>query len=414
MALKNTFCAAPWFQARIDWDGRYRPCCGLVEKNSKFNGRTHYSLKDTTVDEWMSSEYSQYLREQLSNGVQLPECNNCWQKEKNSISSYRQQVNDAVTDNRGDNLDNTWVKLFIDRNQDYQKYLLVAADVKLSNVCNFSCAMCSPFNSSKVYDKWQSNLDNKFVQEKLQQEPTFLQDIATNYQTQRGYQHLKDILNHPLRYLKLLGGEPLLDKEMFRVLQEKSPEKKSKISIGIVTNGSQNLIHAAKKLEGYKSVNFTVSLEGVGDIQDYVRKGSNWAEIEKNILTARSHGILVNVHHTIQAMTALNLNELLLWCNDNQIPLSLGILDYPAYLDISVLPDNIRTLIIDNLNKIKDINIINSADNTELLSVNNIINLIDNLPILSDRYSKFLEYVAWFEENSSKKLQDIQPLFYTG
>ena len=151
MALSNTFCSAPWFQTRIDWDGHYRPCCGLKENASDFEGRTRYSIKDTTVDEWMSSEYSQYLRKNLSEGQQLKECDNCWQKEKHNIKSFRQIANNTMTKNQSNNLDNTWVKLFVDKNQDYHDYRIVSADVKLSNVCNFSCAMCGPHNSSKVY-----------------------------------------------------------------------------------------------------------------------------------------------------------------------------------------------------------------------------------------------------------------------
>jgi len=414
MSLAKTFCSAPWFQARIDWDGQYRPCCGLNENLSKFAGRTQYSIKDTTVDEWMSSDYSQYLRKELSEGNRLSECNSCWQKEKNLVKSFRQEANDTVTNNQDGQLDNTWVKLFVDRNLDYHGYRIISADVKLSNVCNFSCAMCGPHNSSKVYDRWQSNLDNKFVQEQLKRQPTFLKDIVANYQTKRGYQHLSDILMHPLRFLKVLGGEPLLDKELLQILQNQPADKKSQIHVEIVTNGSQDLITATEKLQGYKSISFSISLEGIGPIQDYVRNGSNWVEIEQNILNAKAQGIMVNIHHTVQAMTAVNLHELLTWCHNNQISISLGILDYPDYLAVSILPNNIQNLIIDNLNRIKDIDIINSADNDSLLSANHIINLIKEIPKTPEKYAKFLEYVAWFDQNSTQKLQDIQPVLYTG
>jgi MoaA/NifB/PqqE/SkfB family radical SAM enzyme len=414
MGLSETFCAAPWFQARIDWDGQYRPCCGLTEKDSEFKGQTQYSIKDATVDEWMSSEYSQYLRKNLTEGIQLKECDNCWQKEKHNVKSFRHDANNIVTKNQNSNLDNTWVKLFVDKNQNYQNYQIVSADVKLSNVCNFSCAMCSPHNSSKVYDRWQSNLNNKFVQERLLQQPTFLKDIAATYQSKRGYQHLKDILNHPLRYLKVLGGEPTLDKDLFRVLDQVPVEKKSKIHIELVTNGSQDLVEISKKLQDYKFVSYTISLEGIGDIQDYVRKGSHWPTVEQNILNAKRNGIHVNVVYTMQAMSILNLHELLKWCSDNQIPISFGILDYPGYLAVSVLPKNIREIISNNLYKSLYVNIINSQDNTNILSIDNIIELIDTIPDLSENYSKFLEYVAWFDQDSAQKLRDIQPILYTG
>jgi hypothetical protein len=413
MALSKTFCSAPWFQTRIDWDGQYRPCCELTENTSEFNGRTHYSLRDTTVDEWMSSEYSQYLRKELSEGNQLPECNKCWQKENNAVESLRQQINNTTTNNQGDNLNNTWVKLFVNRFKDYKNYRLISADIKLSNVCNFSCAMCSPQDSSKIYDEWRTHSNNMFVQEYLQRQPTYFSDILLNYQTQQSYQHLQTILSHPIQHLKVLGGEPLLDKKLFQILQGQPLEKKSQIHLHMVTNGSQNIVEAVNKLKDYKSISFTVSLEGIGAIQDYVRQGSNWPTVEKNILTAHKHNILINIHHTTQALTILNLSELLLWCHNNQISISFGLLESPDYLSLSVLTPGIRQIVIDNLLKIKHINVINSVDNS-LLSIKNIIELINYFPVYLNQYTKFLEYVEWFERNSTQKLRVIQPVFYSG
>jgi organic radical activating enzyme len=413
MTFKKTFCSAPWFQARIDWDGHYRPCCELNENRSKFAGRTHYSLKDTTVDEWMTSDYSQYLRKELTEGHQLPECSSCWQKEKNNVQSARQQINNTVTANQENNLDNSWVRLFVNRHVDYKQYRLVSADVKLSNVCNFSCAMCSPHHSSKIYNQWKSDSDNKFVQEQLAINPTYFEDIVAIYQTQRGYQHLIDILDHPIRHLKVLGGEPLLDKELFRVLQNQPSNKKSQIQIHMVTNGSIDLVETVDKLKDYKSISFSISLEGVGELQDYARKGSCWPDIEKNILHAKNNNILISIHHTLQAVTVLNLPDLLSWCHRNQIAISFGLLDKPDYMSVSVLPDNIRRIIIDNLSKIQDINVINSVDN-HILSIDNIIDLIDKFPTCPEKYSKFLDYIAWYERDFTVKLQDICPEIYIG
>ena len=70
-------------------------------------------------------------------------------------------------------------------------------------------------------------------------------------------------------------------------------------------------------------------------------------------------------------------------------------------------------MIINNLLKIKHINVINSVDNS-LLSIENIIELIDDFPVYPNQYTTFLQYVEWFERASTQKLRDIQPVFYTG
>jgi hypothetical protein len=396
MTLAKTFCSAPWFRTRIGWNGLYQPCCELNKQATEFNGRTQYSLNDTTVDEWMSSEYSQYLRQQLSQGVKIAECDRCWKMEKNNLESPRQSMNNTATGNRGHDLDNTWVKLFVNRSQDYKDYRLLSADIKLSNICNFSCAMCNAHDSSKIFDLWHKDQNNQFVQERLTAQPKYFENIVTNYQSKRGYQHLQDILNHSIQHLKVLGGEPLLDKDLFRILQDQSPDKKSQIHVHMVTNGSQDIVQAVEKLQGYKSISFSVSLEGVGKIQDYVRAGSNWKVVEKNILEAKHKGILIYIHNTLQALTVMDFSVLSSWCHQHQLPLTISVLDTPDYLAISVLPDYLRKQIVD---QIPD---------------KNIIDLINEIPDCSDQYPKFLEYVSWYERDFTTKLRDIQPLFYTG
>lgn len=396
MSLAKTFCSAPWFQLRLDWDGKYRPCCVFDENQSTFSGRREYSLHDTTMDEWMSSEYSQYLREELTKGNCIPECSTCWQDEDHGLQSVRQTTNNTVTKNLGQNLDNTWVGSFLKKTKDYQSYHLVSAEAKLSNVCNFSCAMCNPKDSSKIYDQWTKDQSNQFVQEKLSAAPTYFTDIVKNYQNMRGYQHLKDILAQPIQHIKVLGGEPLLDKTLFEIFADQSVEKKSQINLHFVTNGSQDLISVADTLAEYRSVNFVVSLEGIDQMQDYARAGSHWSTVESNILSAKQKGLTVSIHHTLQAITILKLSELIAWCKNNQIPINYGVLSSPDYLSISILPDNIRHIIKNTI-----------IDN----SVNNLVN---SLPIIPGKYPKFLEYISWYEKDFVVKLQDLCPELYFG
>ena len=111
-------------------------------------------------------------------------------------------------------------------------------------------------------------------------------------------------------------------------------------------------------------------------------------------------------------MSVLNLHELLDWLHDNQISISFGVLDYPGYLAVSVLPKKIRNSIVDNLRKSSGVDVINSPDSTDLLSIDKIIELIDTLLDQSELYPKFLEYVAWVDQDSVRPLRDIQPLLF--
>lgn len=392
----KTFCAAPWFAVRLDWNGSYRPCGQLDTSKSKFTGQKEYNLSVSDINQWMTSEYVQYLKEELDVGNCIEECDGCWKQESSGFKSLRQKINDTVTCNRGQELDQTWVHSFLKKSS-YQKYKLVFADVKLSNICNFSCAMCSPVDSSKIFDQWKNQLDNKFVLKFLSQDADYFNKIIEINQNKKGYQYLTDILNQSIYHLKILGGEPLLDKELLSILSEVESSKKTKISLHFVTNGSQDLISIVNKLPGYKNISFTVSLEGVGSIQDYVRQGSDWTAIEKNILNAHSQGILINIHYTIQAMSILKIKDLINWCNNHKLNLGFGVLTDPDYLSVAVLPPHIKSIIIEQLN------------NDGHMIEEGLKKLLLDMPYDLKNYQNFLEYVNWYEKNSNIKLLNICP-----
>jgi hypothetical protein len=404
MSLNDqTFCSAPWFQVRIDWDGKFRPCCHLTDQ-TEFQGQTEYFQNTASVDQWMTSDYSKYLRTQLTQGNKLIECANCWSKEDNGLKSLRQTINDTVTGNNGDQIKNTWVRLFVEKNTTFDNYLLKSADVKLSNVCNFSCAMCNPHDSSKILDRWESDLSASVVKTELLENPKYLTDIRQTHKLKRGYKHLTDILSQPITHLKVLGGEPLIDKELFKILTDLPTEKQENINLHFVTNGSQSLINAAQILEKYKSISFTISLEGIGDTQDYIRNGSNWLDIEKNILEARQQGLLVTVNHTLQALSVVNLYQLVKWTKEHSIPLNITTLENPNYLSVGVLPVKVRQIAVDNLQKIKS----KILDNT-VSDVDKIINVINSIPDMTNLHQKFIDYVLWYEQKSTKTIQEICP-----
>jgi len=397
----KTFCSAPWFQVRLDWDGHYRPCCEFNENLSNFQGNTKFSSENFSIEQWMSGEYSQYLREQLSNGVKLAECQSCWNKEKYGFKSLRNVVNDTTTKNHGDSIDNTWVASYLKTLKNYSEYYLISADIKLSNVCNFACIMCRPQDSSRIYDLWYKNQTNQFIQEQIKKDDKLFEKIIKVYSNDRTYNRVKSIFDHPIKYLKFLGGEPLLDKNLLKMLNNIDPNKKSKITLHFVTNGSQSLTEFADQLKDFANVTFTVSLESVGEMQDYARKGSNWAEIEKNISDAKKQGIHISISTVVQAVTLLRIDQLLTWAQKNDLSISICPLENFEFLGMSVLPAAIRQ---------KTINKLNLLDNN--LESKKLIDLIESHPYHQEKYQKFLEYISWYEKDSATKLKDLEPVFY--
>ena len=343
----NTFCAAPWFQIRNEQFGEYKVCAIIDSQKSNFSNKTQYRWPEHSPEEFLQSEYNQYLREQLTQGNALPECHRCWNQECAGSKSLRQKINDTLSNNK---LEQSWIVPYIRKKNNYQHDLVVSADVKLTNTCNFSCAMCYPGDSSQIYSAWSRDRDHPVIQDLLKNQPTLLQLVRENYKDRNNHQLLELLLSKRPQRIKLLGGEPLLDQAALRILQNVSDEDKKCITLSFVTNGSVDLVNADRMLAGYRDINYVISVDGIGSVQDYIRKGSNWKSIEENIdrWIDSNPGKKLDLHTTVQALNVSHLNDLYSWASTRPISIGLGLLHSPNYMSLSVIPDDIKIQLIEN------------------------------------------------------------------
>ena len=365
---KNTFCAAPWFQIRNDNLGCYKACCQIDTSKTEFDGNTELKWPTHSFDQWLNSDYAVYLRENLTQGKQLSECNRCWFAEDHGQLSLRQIINNTLTGNQGSNLDQTWMKSYFKNKTDFKQDLLISADVKLTNLCNFACAMCSPENSTQIYVKWYNDKQHPIVQAHLENRPNYFSEIKSVFVDKNNHELLEQILDKKPKYIKLLGGEPLLDTVALDMLAALPDAYKKQTELQFITNGSVSLEQTRIKLGNFKKIFFTVSLEGIGAVQDWVRRGSNWSAIERNLLdyTAQHSKHGVSIHHTVQCLTVYHLSNLLRWADQNKIPVTVGMLDYPRYLGLDAMPKDLLLATVDRLNNMPDLTL-NSCNDAEVV-----------------------------------------------
>jgi organic radical activating enzyme len=373
----KTFCSAPWFQIRNEQFGQYKSCPVIDESCSKFKQDIQYRWPTHTPDDYLQSQYTVYLRKNLTEGVKLPECHRCWTQEENGNRSVRQELNNTISNNRGDDLTKSWIKPYLDQKTDYSHDHLVRADVKLTNTCNFSCAMCNPSDSSKIYTEWSTNQYHPVVQERLRHQPNMLQLVKENYKDRNNHKLLELLLNQQPAYLKLLGGEPLLDKQALSILKE---SKSKRTSLLFVTNGSVDLVSTSEQLADFRDVNYVVSLDGIGAVQDYIRKGSNWTSIANNIdqWLEQYPKKKLSVHVTVQALNIKHLPALFDWVGTRNIVLGVNILSDPDFLSIAVVPPELRI----------ELALPNQFD---------LFNTINNATFDPDLLAKFKKYIAYYD-----------------
>lgn len=348
---QKTFCAASWFQLRNATNGSYRVCCAIDHSKSDYAGQKDYAWPASHWQEFHNSDYVQYLRQNLTNGNQLPECATCWKHEALGQTSLRQMVNDSCTRNHGNDLSNTWIAPFMKHKQDFTSDLVISADVKLTNLCNFSCVMCHSKDSSQIYSQWSHDLDHPAVKLRLGSDPKSILDQARRiFMDNDNHDLLEKLLALKPRNLKILGGEPLLDTKCLDILSTVPYNQKQHTSLCVVTNGSQDLTDAYLRLSQYQNVHFVISVDGIGAVQEYIRKGSDWKIIETNIdrFLAQFPGHL-GIHHTSQALNVHVIPDLMRWCKARGIQSSVYYLSNPLFMSYSAIPDSLRQKIVDDL-----------------------------------------------------------------
>jgi len=376
------FCIFPWFGTKIG-DVRYQPCCQFNHRATEYIGQNDFLVAKSSVAEFRSSPYLQYVREQLDAGIEIPECNQCWQDEANGTKSYRQTSSTIIFSNP---------KLSEFAKKDMP---LLSAEVKIGNTCNYACAMCNPKDSTKIYSEWVNQQDNEFVldyttslQHTADNESYF--DHSKNLFMNPALDRLGEVLSSNILHLKLLGGEPLLYAQVIQKLIDLPDSKKSKIALGIITNGSKPIAPVVEKLGAFKKITVEVSLEGVGKIQEYIRKGSIWNEVERNILeyhNLKDNRFTLDILNLVQAMSVEHQYKLVEWCKLHDITLTQDLLYAPSYLNINSLTDDL----------------INSLAYCPSFSSHK------HVP---EQRAKLVRFIEWYESRHTMSLKEISPEVY--
>ena len=406
----KTFCVAPWFQIRNENNLSKRVCCAIKKLPNDDN-----SINLTPI-EYLNSADVIELKSQLAEGKMPSACDACWGDEENNIPSLRKMLNGVLTNGNPD-LPN-WTDSYFKNKKDYTSEMILMADVKMGNTCNHACVMCNPNDSSLIYTDWFKRKDSVFVKEYTNKYPNYFDNVKfSGFKNTQYREYINFTINNNkhLKYLKLLGGEPLLDNDLITMLENLDINIKKNLKLSLVTNGSIDMVNVLTRIGKFKHIQISVSLEGVGQVHEFARAGSNWAQVEQNILKTLEYdtGIELIIHHTFQSSTVLGFNDLLNWCKHHSIRLSCGIVNNPEYLSIKALPENLKQSVIDSITNNRDHFISNSDTDTNSLSYENLILKIKNIKFDSQLQERFFEYIDWYQVNKSiPKLETIFPDLY--
>ena len=152
-------------------------------------------------------------------------------------------------------------------------------DIRFSNLCNLKCRSCGHIFSSQWYQD-QAKLAGGNWKDR---------NTVLNYAGRTETDMWEQLLPH-IDYVEQIyfaGGEPLLMEEHYRILDELVRKERFDVRLIYNTNFTHTDLKGQSVFEYWKlfdSVAVGASLDGSGKYAEYIRKGSEWDQIEKNRL----------------------------------------------------------------------------------------------------------------------------------
>lgn len=292
---KNTPCKLPFNHSYINYiDQQNIPCCIYYGKES-------------------TDEVKKIFKENKK-----PDgCGECWRRENNNIISKRQYY----SQNYGHLNEESGIKTY---------------DLRLNTTCNLKCVMCGPHLSTKwkedadIYEKYNGKVNNNSVK----------------------YDVKKFDFSDALE-IYFAGGEPFYMKDVYHILKKMSNNSFNieNTKIRINTNGiidENNRIF--KILRKFKKIEITMSVEGFGSVNEYIRFPSKWERFlyglkiisditdrPKTIEEVFSCDKSIAFNISVSSLNLPNLFELFEWINTNDYVYVANFVEYPNILNINSL-----------------------------------------------------------------------------
>ena len=318
--------------------GHVMPCCISSERVLNNSGKIAILNKDTAIDIWQS-QYLIDLRQDLSNGIQHPNCSQCWSEEAAGYKSKRLRDNER------------WVDLSNEPTGELPKLL----DLSLGNTCNLACRTCGTFASSRWYKETQRMPSMSIT---VKDENKQLNDqIQECYADESSIWSFLDETLPQVLHIDLYGGEPLLVKRHWTMLKSIPLSDAKNISLHFNTNGTQWDDNYADILCRFKEVRADISIDGVGPVFEYMRWPAKWDQVSANIqnfknLSLNNPQIMVSICITLSILNIWSLPETIEYTNELGTNCYLNLLHNPVPMNLQSLSPKAAELVLAQLDSI--------------------------------------------------------------
>lgn len=394
---RTGFCVLPFVHSCIFQNGMAQPCC--------MNHLKLGNVKTQSIEEIYSDKNKNLtdFRKTLL-GDSLPvSCVKCEDIEKHKGLSYRNSSNYKY----GyllNHIDISSEQALINNEK------IFLWDIRFSNLCNLKCLICRPEDSSRIAEEFGGKMVSAFND---------VDEFIVEFE--------KQIYN--IVEINFAGGEPLLIKDHYKILELLIKHEKFDVVLRYNTNGTTISLgdkNAIEYWKYFKNVNVNFSLDAGWKQFEYLRYGSNWKITIEHLRTVRDFAphVKTMVNIVIMALNVLYIRQLYEFLLEEQI-INGGLNLIPVYggdryniYDITILPNNLKEKVLkyyqeweDSLNNSCDVHpsiipsiqivkniIINDKDTSCDLSILKEHTLIKDKQRGTDFYATFPELKDIFKD----------------
>lgn len=376
LKTNKSFCMAPWIMYNNEY-GELRMCDRDKKKIQDID-----KLKDWKTD----PEYTK-VRQKMLLGEQMPEhCNICYKCEAKGAVSWRQEISIDWIANLGITKLTDLEK--IDSPYYYEQWL--------SNECNLMCRMCSPRQSHLLKKEYDDN-------------PSLYVGMPKDHETT--YSKMDDInisLLTKKHFVYIAGGEPSIMQEVYQFMEKCIQQNKTDFQFSMSTNAQRLNNKFLKLTDHFSNLHFSVSVDGYGIVNNYIRWNSNFDTIMKNARLLKDNG------HQLTFLAVLSI-----W-NVHKIHLLFEYLDeyFPEeqlYVNLNqkdlTTPFHfpIPTLVLESMERCMKTNVYYSDAKACKTAIDSLYTHYTNFEPDLEHLSKFFEWNDIMDNARNIKMEDYIP-----
>jgi len=339
-------CAIPFNELYVDpWGVVYACCESMPTSNTKlFDAGVRVRNSDDLRRAWNRPQ-QRSIRQEMLLGRRPAACSRCYEREDKGKASIRngcspEELSLALT---------AAAQMDDSGNLPFQPN---GIDIRLGNFCNLKCRMCFPYHSVNLVEDFNELHGEHYSSFK-----------TADWMDGKILGAIAEASSHS-KWITVAGGEPFITPQFKTLLEEYIRRGYAeKMTLKVITNATVLREEILQLFNSFKEVYLTVSLEGYGEVNDYIRYPSKFKNIDKNLQFLHEKMHIFNIKHvafntSLQVHNIFKLPELFRYLsqftNFFWFP-ELSLVTEPDYLSIAILPRQAKNSVMMELKDYLDV-----------------------------------------------------------